>query len=148
MIAMLIGYLLGAALIPRCIPQQRYLALSAPSAILLTACAWATSGYTSGAFVAAPGFANAMMWAAIFPFAIKGLGRLTESGSALLIMGIMRGAALPQIYTYLAESIDFQDAFLFVMAPGYAYILFYGAFGYRVGQLQSGRTPQPGSVKG
>jgi len=148
MIAMLIGYPLGTARIPRYIPQQRYLALSALLAILLTACAWATSGYPAVAFVAALGFANAMMWPAIFPLASKGLGRLTEVGSALLIMGIMGGAALPQIYAYLAESIDFQDASLFVMAPGYAYILFHGAFGYRVGQLQPGRTPQPGSAKG
>jgi fucose permease len=39
-------------------------------------------------FVAALGFANAMMWPAIFPLAIKGLGRFTETGSALLVMGI------------------------------------------------------------
>lgn len=130
------------------VPQQRYLALSALSAISSMACAWATNGYASAAFVAAPGFVNAAMWPAIFSLAIKGLGRPTESGSALLIMGIMGGAALPPIYPCLAESIDFRDAFLFVMAPGYAYILFHGAFGYRVGQLQPGRTPQPGSAKG
>jgi fucose permease len=34
-----------------------------------------THGYVSVGFVAALGFANAMMWPAIFPLAIRGLGR-------------------------------------------------------------------------
>lgn len=134
MIAMLIGYLLGAALIPRFISQQRYLALSAVLAVLLTFGTWCTTGYVSVALVAALGFANAMMWPAIFPLAIKGLGSKTEFGSALLIMGIVGGALTPEIFAHLAEVINFQLAFLLVMAPGYLYILFYGLLGHRVGQ--------------
>ena len=60
--------------------------------------AFLTKGYVSVGFVAALGFANAMMWPAIFPLAIKGLGRFTETGSALLIMGIAGGAIIPQLF--------------------------------------------------
>ncbi len=133
MVGMLAGYLLGVVLTPRFVSQQRYLALSAVLGIVLAFAAWVTSGGVSVACVAALGFANAMMWPAIFPLAIKGLGRLTEFGSALLVMGIAGGALIPLLFAHLEEIIDFQLAFLLVMVPGYAYILYYGLHGYGVG---------------
>jgi fucose permease len=81
-----------------------------------------------------------MMWPAIFPLAIKGLGDRTEFGSALLIMGIVGGALIPQVFFHIAESIPLQLAFLLVMVPGYAYILFYGLLGHRAGQSRQVRT--------
>lgn len=33
------------------------------------------------------GLANAIVWPALFPLALSGLGKLTSTGSALLIMG-------------------------------------------------------------
>ncbi len=54
------------------------------------------------------GFANAMMWPAIFPLAIQGLGRFTEKGSALLIMGIAGGAVIPQLFVHFKQQYDFQ----------------------------------------
>jgi glucose/galactose transporter len=134
MFAMLAGYLLGLALIPRFISQQRYLAVSAVLGVLFAFGAYATHGYASVAFVAALGFANAMMWPAIFPLAIKGLGSHTEFGSALLIMGIVGGALIPQAFVHLKEHINFQLAFLVVIVPCYLYILFYGMRGHAVGE--------------
>ncbi|MEO6800511.1 MAG: sugar MFS transporter [Rhodanobacter sp.] len=132
--AMLLGYLAGLALIPRFVSQQRYLALSAMLGVLLAVGAYATTGYVSVGLVAALGFANAMMWPAIFPLAIKGLGRHTEAGSALLIMGIAGGAIVPQLFVHLKQHIDFQLAFVVLMVPCYLYILYYGLAGHRVGQ--------------
>ncbi|MFV3508999.1 hypothetical protein ACNJF9_21105, partial [Mycobacterium tuberculosis] len=77
--------------------------------------AWATHGYVSVAFVALLGFANAMMWPAIFPLAIRGLGRFTETGSALLVMGIAGGAIIPQLFAVLKQHIDFQLVFVLLM---------------------------------
>jgi glucose/galactose transporter len=134
MIGMLVGYVLGVILTPRFISQQRYLAVSAVFGVVFAFAAWLTHGYVSVAFVAALGIANAMMWPAIFPLAIKGLGDQTEFGSALLIMGIAGGAVIPNIFVRLEEVIDFQLAFLLVMVPGYFYILFYGLLGHKVGQ--------------
>lgn len=144
MVGMLIGYLAGVGLTPRFVSQQRYLAISAVLGVLFALGAWQTHGTVSVGFVAALGFANAMMWPAIFPLAIKGLGDRTEFGSALLIMGIAGGALIPQIFVHLEETINFQLAFLLVMVPGYIYILFYGLSGYRVGQSgQAGIADSP-----
>ena len=131
--AMLVGYVAGLLLIPRVFTQQRYLAISAVLGVLFSAGAYATSGYLSVGFVAALGFANAMMWPAIFPLAIKGLGRHTEAGSALLIMAIAGGAVVPQLFAHLKQHFDFQAVFALLMVPCYLYILFYGVRGHRVG---------------
>ncbi|MDE1893389.1 MAG: sugar MFS transporter [Pseudomonadota bacterium] len=133
MFGMLLGYIIGLLVIPRFISQQRYLAVSAVLGVAFAVAAFATRGYVSVAFVAALGFANAMMWPAIFPLAIKGLGRHTEAASALLIMGIVGGALIPQVFVHLKQVIDFQLAFLCVMLPCYLYILYYGLAGHRVG---------------
>ena len=131
--AMLLGYLLGLLLIPRFISQQRYLALSAVMGVLLTVGAFLTSGYVSVVFVAALGLANAMMWPAIFPLAIRKLGALTEFGSAFLIMGIAGGAVIPQLFAHLKVHHDFQVVFASLMVPCYLYILYYALSGYRAG---------------
>ncbi len=131
--AMLAGYVAGLLCIPRLVSQQRYLALSAILGLLLSVAAYVTEGRTSVAIVASLGFANAMMWPAIFPLAIRGLGRHTETGSALLIMAIAGGALIPYAFAYLKQSIDFQLAYLVVAAPCYLFILHYGLSGFRAG---------------
>jgi glucose/galactose transporter len=135
---MLIGYVAGLLLIPRVVSQQGYLAISAVLGVLFSIGAYLTHGYVSVGFVAALGFANAMMWPAIFPLAIKGLGSLTERGSALLIMAIAGGAVIPQLFVHLKQHIDIQLAFMLLMVPCYLYILYYGWAGHRVGQGRAG----------
>src|SRR6185369_13180059 len=95
--------------------------------------AFVTKGYASVGCVAALGFANAMMWPAIFPLAIHGLGRLIERGSALLIMGIAGGAIIPQAFAVLRQTHDFQAVFALLMIPCYAYIVYYAMRGHRAG---------------
>ena len=123
--AMLVGYVAGLLAIPRWVSQERYLMGSAALGVLLTIGAFCTSGTTSVAFVAALGFANAMMWPAIFPLAIRGLGALTEAGSALLVMGIVGGAIVPQLFAVGKQHHDFQWVFLLVMVPCYLTILLF-----------------------
>ena len=132
--AMLAGYVVGLILIPRFITQERYLSLSAILGVALATGALLTRGHTSVYFVAALGFANAMMWPAIFPLAIQGLGRLTEKGSALLIMGIAGGAVIPQLFVHLKQHFDFQLVFFALVVPCYLYILYFALRGHRVGQ--------------
>ena len=123
--AMLIGYVVGLLTIPRFISQSRYLTLSALLGIVLAIGAASTKGYISVGFVATLGFANAMMWPAIFPLGIKGLGRWTEIGSAMMIMGIVGGAALPQSFAYFKNQYDFQLVFSALAILAYLYILFF-----------------------
>ncbi|HZX76039.1 sugar MFS transporter [Lysobacter sp.] len=132
--AMLLGYVMGLVLIPRFISQERYLSLSAVLGIALAVGAFLTKGYVSVYFIAALGFANAMMWPAIFPLAIQGLGALTEKGSALLIMGIAGGAVIPQLFVHLKQTYDFQLVFLVLVVPCYLYILYFALRGHRAGQ--------------
>ncbi len=131
--AMLIGYIVGFIVIPRYVSQERYLGFSAVLGAAFSIAAYVTSGYASVAFVAALGFANAMMWPAIFPLAIRGLGRYTELGSAFLIMGIAGGAVIPQVFAHLKVQHDFQAVFLALMLPCYLYIFYYAMRGYRTG---------------
>lgn len=135
--AMLVGYLAGLVAIPRFLSQERYLSVSAILGLLLAVGAFLTKGYVSVGFVAALGFANAMMWPAIFPLAIKGLGRFTETGSALLIMGIAGGALIPQLFAVLKQHHDFQLVFVMLAVPCYLYILFFALRGHRVGKARA-----------
>lgn len=136
--AMLAGYLAGLVLIPRFVSQERWLSVSAVLGVLFSVCALLTHGYVSVGFVAALGFANAMMWPAIFPLAIRGLGRFTETGSALLVMGIAGGAVIPPLFALLKQHFDFQWVFAALMVPCYLYILFYSLRGHRVGLAGAG----------
>ncbi len=145
--AMLIGYVAGLSLIPRFVSQERYLAYSAVLGVALTIGAYLTRGYVSVGFIAALGFANAMMWPAIFPLAINGLGRHTETGWALLIMAIAGGALMPYAFAVIKQHIDFQLAYLLLAVPSYLYILYYGAQGHRLARgdaiLNVRTTPRP-----
>jgi MFS transporter, FHS family, L-fucose permease len=129
---MLIGYLIGIFTIPKYISQEKALRISAIVGILFSIGAFATKGYISVGFVAALGLANALMWPAIFPLAINRLGRFTERGSALLIMGIAGGAIIPLLFGYLKATINFQLVFLALMLPCYLFILYYATSGYKV----------------
>jgi glucose/galactose transporter len=131
--AMLLGYVSGLLFTPRIVSQETYLRFSALLGLALVAGAYFTRGYISVGFVAALGFANAMMWPAIFPLAIRGLGRWTETGSAFLVMGIAGGAIIPEAFALLKQHYDFQAVFAGLMAPCYLYILHYAWRGCRQG---------------
>lgn len=147
--AMLVGYIVGLIVIPRFISQERYLSLSAILGVLLAGGAFLTKGYASVYFVAALGFANAMMWPAIFPLAIQGLGRLTEKGSALLIMGIAGGAVIPQLFVHFKQHYDFQAVFFALVVPCYLYILFFALRGHNLGHGAAvAADPKPASQHG
>jgi glucose/galactose transporter len=143
--AMLIGYIAGFILVPRFVSQQRYLAGSAVLGMVLTLCAFLAHGYASVAFIFALGFANAMMWPAIFPLSIHGLGRLIERGSALLIMGIAGGALIPQLFALLLDRApqQFQLWFFVLMLPCYLYILYFALRGHRVPPRAGSSVAQP-----
>jgi FHS family L-fucose permease-like MFS transporter len=138
LVAMLAGYIVGLMVIPRFVSQARYLAFSAVLGVIFTVAAYLTRGYASVACVALLGFANAMMWPAIFPLGIKGLGRHTETGSAILVMGIAGGAIIPQLFAVLKETYNFQLVFAALMVPSYLYILFFGLFAARRGAHRQG----------
>lgn len=129
--SMVVGYIIGILTIPKYIKQEKALMLSAITGVLFTVAAYFTSGYMSIMFIALLGLANSLMWPAIFPLAIKGLGKYTKIGSALLVMGISGGAIIPQIYALMEESVGTEPAFLWSMMPCYLYILYYAVSGHK-----------------
>lgn len=136
LLSMLAGYIIGIITIPKYISQQNALAFSAVLGIIFSVGVFATTGYTAITFIALLGLANALMWPAIFPLAISGLGKFTKTGSALLIMGIAGGALLPLLYTTLKDKEIFTNAqsFLICMLPSYLYIFYFAVKGYAAGK--------------
>lgn len=131
LLAMLFGYVFSIIFIPKFISQQRYLLYSAALGIVLTIVAYLSTGKIALASIVLMGVANAVMWPAIFPLAIRGLGRHTQIGSALLVMGIAGGAVVPQVYALLEKNGNPPLALLLTLLPCYLYILYYGAAGHK-----------------
>jgi MFS transporter, FHS family, L-fucose permease len=80
------------------------------------------------------GFSNAVMWPAIWPLAIDGLGKFTKTGAALLIMGIVGGAILTPLYGRVAEMMGSKQMGYILMIPCYLFILYYALIGYKAGK--------------
>jgi FHS family L-fucose permease-like MFS transporter len=149
LMAMVATYALGVFLIPKYISQSFALKVSAILGIILSFCIVYTSGFTSVLFVAALGIANALVWPAIWPLALTGLGKFTKTASALLIMAISGGAIIPPLYgalvdskkeeliaTGINEGSALAEAASFgywILLPCYIVILYYAFWGHKVG---------------
>ncbi len=151
MICMVVGYILGIALIPRFISQQKALMVSAVLGLLLSlgivfgsnesfAIANVVLVPFGGAqlpdtlmMIAFLGLANAIVWPAVFPLALSGMGKLTSVGSALLVMGISGGAFGPLFWGLTSSATDLgQQGGYLVMFPCYLFILFYAVKGHKM----------------
>ena len=83
-------------------------------------------------FVALLGFANSLVWPAMWPLALNSLGKFTKTGSAMLIMAIAGGAIIPLLYGKLADLSSTQAAY-WICIPCYLVIMFYAFYGYKIG---------------
>ncbi len=128
---MLAGYIVGILFIPKYLSQQKALNYSALLGILFSVGAVVLDGYLSVLCIALLGLANALMWPALWPLAIHGLGKFTKLGSALIIMMISGGALVPLLYGSIADRLgDTQTAYA-IMIPCYLFILFYATIGHK-----------------
>lgn len=133
MLAMVAGYIIGIFAIPTYLSQETALKLCAILGILFTVGIVFTTGMTSIVFVALMGLANSLVWPAIWPLALKGVGRFTSAASGLLVMGIAGGAVFPLIYGQLAENMGTTQAY-WIGVPCYLFILYYAVAGHKVGK--------------
>lgn len=149
LMAMVATYALGALLIPKYLNQTTALKISAILGIIFSLCIVYTTGFTSVLFVAALGIANALVWPAVWPLTLKGLGKFTKTASALLIMAISGGAIIPPLYGKLVDSnkADYivqgmSDAVAtatastkgyWILLPCYIFILYYAISGHKMG---------------
>ena len=146
--AMIITYALGVFLIPKYIKQDTALKISAALGIVFSICILSTTGFTSVLFVASLGIANALVWPAVWPLTLEGLGKFTKTASALLIMAIAGGAIIPPLYGNLvdagkhkliADGIAETEALAsastssyWILIPCYAIILFFALWGHNI----------------
>jgi glucose/galactose transporter len=133
LICMVIGYFAGIFFIPRFISQQKALVYSAILGVVLTGLALVTPRYVSIGCIALLGLANALMWPAIWPLALSGLGRFTKIGSSLLVMGIAGAAVFPPLYGLLVDKLSAQEAYM-MLIPIYLFILYFSTIGYKKGK--------------
>ena len=150
MACMLIGYAIGILTIPRFMSQQTALLMSGIAGIItvLLVVMGSNDSFIISNFLLVPfggpelpdpllciallGFANAMVWPAIWPLALAGLGRLTGTASGLLIMGIAGGALGPLLIGLgNVAGLGAQGAYI-VMIPSYVFILFYALKGHKM----------------
>ena len=153
LIFMVIGYFFGVALIPKVISQKTALALCAILGVLFTLAAifvppslrfeipfidLATFEpvrllipYTV-LFIALLGIANSLVWPAIWPLALNGVGKYTKLGSALLIMAIAGGATLPLVYGWLTHLLQSTQQAYWIAIPCYLVILYYALWGHKI----------------
>jgi len=149
LMAMVATYALGVFLIPKYIKQGTALKISATLGIIFSIGVLSTTGFTSILFVAALGIANALVWPAVWPLTLEGLGKFTKTASALLIMAISGGAIIPPLYGRLVDSnkleliesgINEAEAMAtaatssyWILIPCYAIILYFALFGHKLG---------------
>ncbi|WP_426092912.1 sugar MFS transporter [Flavobacterium sp. DSR3-2] len=146
LLAMVCTYALGVFLIPKYLKQGTALKISAALGIIFSVCILLTTGFTSILFVASLGIANALVWPAIWPLTLEGLGKFTKTASALLIMAISGGAIIPPLYgrmvdankhDLISKGINESDALAtaatssyWILIPCYSMILFFAIWGH------------------
>lgn len=138
--ATMTGYLIGIIAIPRFINQRNALLTVTILGTILSLAVLLAKGEVvvfghhtdiSIWFLVALGLANSLIYANIWPLAIRGLGRFTKTGSSLLVMGLCGNALTPLIYGRLADIWNVHNAYI-ILLPCYLYLVFYALYGYKI----------------
>lgn len=138
--ATIIGYGIGIICIPRFISQTRALQICTVVGLISSLCILFVPGTmlfkgfeisVSIWFVVLLGLPNSLIYAGIWPLAIRDLGRFTKTGSSLLIMGLAGNAILPLLYGHFAD-LEGTRAAYWVLTPCFVYLVFYALYGYKI----------------
>jgi len=154
LITMVIGYIIGIICIPKYFSQVFALKMCTILGVIFSLCAILTpSGMVFSMsfidivtfqplqltvpvtvlFIALLGLANALIWPAMWPLALDGMGRFTKTASALLVMAIAGGAIIPLVYGKLATIFTTQSAY-WICVPSYLIIMYYAFIGRNAGK--------------
>lgn len=134
------GFLLGIVLIPKFINHLNVLRICTTSAIVLTLLFFIVHGQVTFLghtadlsiwFLVLLGLSNSLIWSAIWPLALNGLGRFTKMGGSILIMGLCGSAIVPVFYGYFADHSNPHSAY-WVLLPCYIYLVYYAYYGYSI----------------
>jgi glucose/galactose transporter len=140
LLATITGYIAGIISIPRWISQGKAFLVCTVLGILLSLLIVLSGGrvvfggHTADIslwFLVLLGFANSLIWAGIWPLALRDLGRFTKTGASVLVMGLCGNAILPLLYGWLADRSGVQQAY-WILLPCYCYLFFYAVYGHRI----------------
>ncbi|HLW09133.1 MAG TPA: MFS transporter [Fermentimonas sp.] len=139
-----IGYFIGIALIPKYLNQRHALLIAASINLILSILIITTSGTVTFLglttdislwYLVMMGLPNALLYAGIWPLAIKGLGKYTNLGSSFLVMALCGSAIMPIVYnTFVGDVSNFESmkSAYWILIPCFAYIVWYGSFGFKI----------------
>lgn len=137
----MIGYLAGIICIPKYISQQKALVvctvtgLILSALVLLTQTVWVQwfgmNAKLSIWFLVLLGIPNSLIYAGIWPLAIRNLGKWTTLGSSVLVMALCGNAVMTLSYGSLADSAGHDMAY-WLLIPCFAYMIYYSIWGYKV----------------
>lgn len=131
-IGMVAGYLVGVFFIPKYISQEKAMFICAIIGVASSLLVVFLPVHVSIWFVALLGLANSLMWPALWPLAMKDLGKFTKTGSSLLVMAIVGGAIFPLLFGWLADEFgDLQQAY-WICFPAYLMIFYYALSGHKI----------------
>ena len=77
------------------------------------------------------GLFNSILFPCIFTLGVERLGKFSEEGSSLLVMGIAGGAVIPLLMGFLINEIGLQKIFI-VPLLSYVFIIYYGLTGNKI----------------
>ncbi|HLU16978.1 MAG TPA: sugar MFS transporter [Edaphocola sp.] len=147
--ALILGYFITIATVPKYISQRNALVVGTLSSIALLLIAMNSTGWTAVCCFALLGLSQSVMWPAIWPLALAGLGKHTKLGSAILVMMIVGGAVLPPLMGKLADMLrqssnltvaaNAQKFGFLIMIPCWLFILFYALNGYKSKYIKGDR---------
>ncbi len=136
----IISYTLGIILIPRLVSQTKALKFCSTLGLILSLGVVSLNfsvsflGHSANISIwllASIGFANALIYAGIWPLSIHGLGKLTKTGSSLLIMGLSGNAILPLVYGAVADVHGLRAGY-WVLVPCFLYIMWFAFHGHKI----------------
>ncbi|HEY3760543.1 MAG TPA: sugar MFS transporter [Verrucomicrobiae bacterium] len=137
---LLLAFFLGEA------SAHRMLALFSLIIIGLLLVGMMASGDMAKWAILGVGLFCSVMWSNIFSLAIEGLGPLKSQASSLLIIAVLGVALLPPLQGLVADRMGIQFSFIVPMVA-FAYIAFYGVYGYRAGR-QTDNVPTEAAMEG
>ena len=144
------GYLMGILLIPKYISQLHALKICTILGFVFSLLILFSNGnisllgyetHVSIWFIVLLGLANSLVWAGIWPLALKGLGRFTKLGGSILIMGLCGNAILPLIYGKIADAYSVRIGYI-VLLPCYSYLIYYALKGHKISRWTKPKTLQ------
>lgn len=151
---LIVGYICGILFIPKYLSQSKALAVCAGSGIILSITGLLIPADITVSFpfinlvgleqtmlvvpvkiliFAAMGFSCSLVWPAVWPLAMDGLGAYTKKAAGWMMLAVVGGAVYPVIWGIFNQN-GHPDAAFFLSILSFVAIFYYGMAGYKVGK--------------